>query len=197
MSADYLGLLEREEEFRLSEQSALIDSLLGGGASRGKLSLLRRAGLAMTGLEVVGRRSGTGGRLVIEFKGILRESTRESSSKTVSKSSRDSVKTQPQQPQHTQPSCFKPGDLVKLIVGGSLLLKCTGTVERSSRDIDVSISINSTDDSEEMETITSTNNKIGLVKIVDEVGMFGRMKANLELIKCDDSQLNDLKSFLK
>lgn len=184
---NYLELLEREQEFRLSEQSALINSLLVGTASRGKLSLLRRAGLAMTGLEVVGRRGGIGGRIIIELNG-MKDGSKAAANKD-DKYNKDSHATKA--PPHKQ-SCFKPGDLVKLIASGKLL-DCTGTIEKSPRDIDVSISIDSADDSEEMETINS--NKISIVKIVDEVGMFEKMKGNLEALERADR--NDLQSFIK
>ena len=181
---DYLGLLEREAEFRLSEQSALINSLLAGTASRGKLSLLRRAGLALTGLEVVGRRSGIGGRVIIELKGMMDGSER-------SKGGKDS-KTNSESKQ-TQSCCFKPGDLVKLIVSGKLL-DCTGTIEKSPRDMDVSISLTSSEDeSEEMEIINC--NKIAIIKIVDEIGMFGKMKENLQAL--GTAERNDLQGFMK
>lgn len=182
---DYFALLEKEEEFRLNEQSALINSLLSGSgsASKGKLSLLRRAGLAMTGLEVVGKRSGTGGIIIIEFKGLV---NKESSNKS-NKKQAQSIESQ------IQPACFKPGDLVKLIIGGSLLLECIGTVERSPKDIDVSVSING--DSDELDDLMTS--KVSLVKMVDDVGMFGKMKGNLEMILEEKGEMNELRLFMK
>lgn len=155
----YFELLKKEEKYRLEEQSALLSSLLSS-PSKGKLSILRRAGFAMTGLEVIGRSSGSGARIIIELAPtVYNEDV--------------SMKF----------GCFKPGEIVKIIVNG-LLLNCIGTIERrnKSSDGEISVSLSNNLESEEMELLTEGSMKIALIKVVDEVGMFEKMKNNIETI---------------
>ena len=76
------------------------------------------------------------GELLLNLKGLLIRNRVKNKKQTQSNESQS----------NPNPACFKPGDLVKLIIGGNLLLECTGTVERSPKDIDISVSINGDSD---------------------------------------------------
>lgn len=173
MTSVYFDLLAEEEKYRLNEQSALLSALLSN-PSRGKLSILRRAGLALTGLEVNGKSSGVGGRIVIDFGNPI--GSNESSG-----------------------SGFKAGEMVKIIVNGKLL-DCTGTVERRRRGAlkDIAVSLCGDIETDEMETLMSSSHpRIALIKIVDEVGMFERMKENLKGLSGEGNDSSDLVAELR
>jgi superfamily I DNA and/or RNA helicase len=166
----YFELLEKEEKYRLEEQSALLSSLLSN-PSKGKLSILRRAGLAMTGLEVIGRGSENSARIIIEL------------SPTVF--NEESMKF----------GCFKPGEIVKIIVNGQLL-NCIGTIERRNKSSngEISVSLSNNLESEEMELLTEGSTKIALIKVVDEIGMFEKMKKNIQTV-LNDKDGGDIMKF--
>jgi superfamily I DNA and/or RNA helicase len=166
----YFELLEKEEKYRLEEQSALLSSLLSN-PSKGKLSILRRAGLAMTGLEVIGRGSENSARIIIEL------------SPTVF--NEESMKF----------GCFKPGEIVKIIVN-SQLLNCIGTIERRNKSSngEISVSLSNNLESEEMELLTEGSTKIALIKVVDEIGMFEKMKKNIQTV-LNDKDGGDIMKF--
>jgi DNA polymerase alpha-associated DNA helicase A len=166
----YFELLEKEEKYRLEEQSALLSSLLSN-PSKGKLSILRRAGLAMTGLEVIGRGSENSARIIIEL------------SPTVF--NEESMKF----------GCFKPGEIVKIIVNGQLL-NCIGTIERRNKSSngEISVSLSNNLESEEMELLTEGSTKIALIKVIDEIGMFEKMKKNIQTV-LNDKDGGDIMKF--
>jgi DNA polymerase alpha-associated DNA helicase A len=166
----YFELLEKEEKYRLEEQSALLSSLLSN-PSKGKLSILRRAGLAMTGLEVIGRGSENSARTIIEL------------SPTVF--NEESMKF----------GCFKPGEIVKIIVNGQLL-NCIGTIERRNKSSngEISVSLSNNLESEEMELLTEGSTKIALIKVIDEIGMFEKMKKNIQTV-LNDKDGGDIMKF--
>lgn len=173
MTSVYYEWLAEEEKYRLSEQSALLSALLSN-PSRGKLSILRRAGLALTGLEVTGKSSGVGGRIVLEFGNPIGSNTECGNG-------------------------FKTGEMVKIIVNGQLL-ECTGTVERKRKNSkDIAVSLSGSIESEELEALTGENHpRIALIKIVDEAGAFERMKENLNgLLREDSTVASDLVTELR
>lgn len=196
----YYELLDKEEAYRIEEQSAMLSLILStttanNTSNRGKLAALKRSGLAMTNLEIVGRpNSGSGGRIIIELESNKSTSTIISTNKdkynsntlNFSKKSKTESKTK------TNPcaknkfhSCFKPGDLVKIILNNAQILKSTGTIEKrnnnnNSSSTTTTISISSNSEAEELEILSK--GKISLIKIVDEVGMFEKMKENLKEI---------------
>lgn len=185
----YEELLAREEEFRKTEQSLLLSALLSN-PGRGTLSILRRAGLAMTGMEVEGRSCGAGGRIVLEMVSGISGTKNNSSSSNNTNNESDSSTV----------NCFKPGELVKLIVNGQLL-KCTGTIERSrpQSNLQCRVSLSDTIDDEEMEMIM--NGRVAVIKIVDETGGFDKMKRNLEFIEKEaegeGELIRDVREFIK
>lgn len=200
----YYELLDKEEAYRIEEQSAMLSLILSttttanNTSNRGKLAALKRSGLAMTNLEIVGRpNSGSGGRIIIEL-----ESNKSTSTSTIISTNKDknnnntlnfSKKSKTESKTKTNPcaknkfhSCFKPGDLVKIILNNSQILKSTGTIEKrnnnnnNSSSSTTTISISSNSEAEELEILSK--GKISLIKIVDEVGMFEKMKENLKEI---------------
>lgn len=179
----YTELLAQEENFRVNEQNVLLSALLSN-PSRGTLSILRRAGLAMTGMEICGRTSGPGGRIIIELESAIKANLTADAA---------------------QQNCFKAGELVKIIVNGQLL-KCTGTIERKrTNEIGAahnkcSISLSSSVETEELEILSNGTGRLALIKIVDEVGEFVKMKRNLEIVNervNEDGLIGEMAQFIK
>ena len=193
----YLRLLEKEERFRLNEQSELLSTLLSN-PSRGRLSVLRRAGLAMTGLEVCSRgSSGTGGgRIIFELENNLIKNKTKSNNEGVGSEDNESTQT---------PLCFKAGELVKIIASGGRgqLLKCTGTIERKqgAANNTLMVSISGDLEADEMDLL-SVGSRVSLIKINDESGSFVKMKMNLEKImegklELEDRRKSDLLEYMR
>ena len=180
--SSYLDLLEKEEKYRLAEQTELLSALLSN-PSKGKLSILRRAGLAMTGLQVIGKGSGSGGRIVMELGPSV-------ASLPVSEDSGTGNKC--------KFGCFKAGEIVKIIVNNQLL-SCYGTIERrpKSSNGEISFSLSNNVETEELELLTEGSTKISIIKVFDEVGAFEKMKANIEAVVKDDNESSDLSKFIK
>lgn len=177
----YYELLREEEKFCREEQNAVLSELLS--TNRTSLSLLRRAGLALTGLEVSGKRTGRGGRIVIEFS-IDRGVGKNNTSNTSNSNSNS----------NTNNCCFKAGEPVKLVVNGQLLQSTIGTVERPVTEEKICVSLRS--EGEDFDILLSSS-RVSLVKVMDNSGNFEKMRRNLdELSKGTRDLLKELRGFV-
>lgn len=173
----YYRLLKEEEEYRRKEQETLLAAALSN--SSGKLSQLQRIGLALVNLEIVNKRSGYGGRTILDLEDVF-------SKKNSENRGTEKEKVCP----------FKPGDVIKIISNQNLHQTkapksndttsksnsngtnyLMGTVERRSGggDCTLSISVSSSNESEASEL----SGKISIIKILDNSGEFDKMRGNL------------------
>jgi DNA polymerase alpha-associated DNA helicase A len=113
-------LLEMEQKYREEENAALVALLHSTGKS--KLSQLRRAGLAATGLKIEGRRSMASGRLVLDLVDVFASAAKPASTTKPATTTASSASL----------AAFRTGDPVRVVSfnGSEGVDSCDGTVER-------------------------------------------------------------------
>lgn len=153
--------LRKEERFRAAEQDAILKAALASG-TKTSLSQLRRAGLALTALQLEGKRNVFGGKVVLELR-----------DRRLGK----------------EMAGWRAGDPVRLLVTGSSgsssrgdapVTGPPGLIERSPRDGLVCVVFREEPDCVRDDGSNCSFLSLSLVKVLDDTFMFGRMHANLE-----------------